>query len=125
MADVALVPKRHILQRDDRVAANHARQAAQTLTRNWVAFVRHGRATFLPFAKKFFHFENFRPLKVTELSRPAIDAGGEHGQRRHEFRMAIALNDLSRKRRRLQPEVLANGALDSWIDMRVRADRTA
>ena len=46
-------------------------------------------------------------------------------KRGHKLRMAVALNDLRGKCRRLQAELFANCSLDRWIDMRVRADRAA
>src|SRR5438132_2541147 len=88
MAYIALVPKRDVFKRHHRVTANHARESTQSLARYRVAFVRHGRAPFLAFAKIFLHFENFSPLKMTKFCCPAIDAGSDHGQRRHKFGVA-------------------------------------
>src|SRR2546426_12208404 len=62
---------------------------------------------------------------MAKLSGPTIDARGDHGQCRHEFCMTITLHDLSGKCRRLQTKLLAYGALDSGIDMRMRAHRAA
>ena len=45
VADVALVPERHVLQRRHRVAAQQPRQAGQVLGEDGVALVRHGRAS--------------------------------------------------------------------------------
>src|SRR5437870_12390338 len=112
MADVALVPKGDVLKRDDRVAANDARQPAQPLARDRVAFVRHGRAAFLAFAEIFFNLEDFGPLEVTKLRRPAIDARGDDGERAQKFGVAIALDDLGGKRGRFYPEPLANFSLN-------------
>jgi len=86
--------------------------------------MRHGRAPFLAFAKIFFHFENFSSLKVTKFRCPAIDAGSDHGQRRHKFGVAVALHDLRRERRRFQSEFFADGAFNFWIDMSMCADCT-
>src|SRR5205823_7853408 len=87
--------------------------------------MRHGRAAFLSFAKIFFHFQDFRSLKMTKFRCPAIDAGSDHRQRRHEFSVSVPLHDLGRKRSRFQSKFLTHGALNCWIDMCVGADRTA
>ena|SRR2546421_12764787 len=99
MTDVALVPECDILQRHKGIAANDARQAAQPLARDGIALVRHRRTAFLPFAEKFFHFQYFSSLEVTEFGSPTIDARGNHGERGHKFRVPVALHDLRRKRR--------------------------
>ena len=88
------MPQRHVLQRNNRVSANDARQATQALVCNRIAFVRHRGAAFLAFAEKFFHFENFSALEVPKLGRPTIDTGRDHSERSHKFRMPIALHDL-------------------------------
>src|SRR5438067_8702507 len=125
MTDVALVPERHVLQRNNCVPANDARQTAQTLARDWIALVRHGRAAFLAFAKKFFDLQNFSALEMTKFCRPTIDTGGDDSERRHEFGMTITLHDLSRECCRFQSELFANRALNFWIDVRMRAHRSA
>src|SRR5215470_12698581 len=97
MTDVALVPKRHVLQRYDCVAADDARQTAQTFACDRIALVRHSRTAFLAFAKKFFHFENLSTLEMTKFGRPSIDARGDHRKRSDKLRVAIALHNLRRE----------------------------
>src|SRR5439155_2483228 len=121
MAYIALVPKRDVFKRHHRVTANHARESTQSLARYRVAFVRHGRAPFLAFAKIFLHFENFSPLKMTKFCCPAIDTGSDHGQRRHKFGVAVALHDLRRKCCWLLSQLFTHCAFNFWIDMCVRA----
>src|SRR5437763_16123613 len=97
MTDVALVPKRHVFQRYDCVAANDSRQTIQTFACDWIAFVRHGGTAFLAFAEKFFYFQNLGALQMPKLCCPTIDTGGDDSERRHEFGMTITLHDLSRE----------------------------
>src|SRR5207245_9225706 len=101
---------------------DHTGQAAQPPPGIAIALVWHRRTAFLPFAKKFFNFPHFSPLEMTEFGRPTIDAGGEHGQRGHKFRVSVTLHDLGRKRRGFQSEFLAYSSLILGIDMCVRAD---
>src|SRR5215469_9960021 len=121
MTDVALVPERYVLERDDSIPANYAGQSAQPLVGDRVAFVRHRRAAFLAFAEKFFYFQNFSPLEMPKFRCPAINARRDHGESGHKFCMTIALHDLRRKSRRFQSEPLTHRTLDFWIDVRVRA----
>src|ERR1051325_500139 len=123
MADVALVPEGDVLKGDNRIAADDAGEAAETLARDRVAFVRHGRTAFLAFAEIFFDLENFGALEVTKFRRPTIDARSDHGERAQKLGVTIALNNLSRKRGGFDPEAFANFSLNFWIEMRVRADR--
>src|SRR5205814_3711458 len=125
MTDVALVPKRDVFHRRQRIPAHDSSQSTQPLSRNRIAFVRHGRAALLAFAKKFFHFQNFSALKVAEFGGPAIDRRCDQCQRRQKFSVPIALHDLSRDYRRTQPKFLANFALDPRIQMRVCPYRAA
>ena len=122
MADVALVPERDVLQRREGVSPHDTGESAQALAGDRIALVRHGRAAFLPGAKKFLHFEHFGPLQMPQLGGPAIDARRDERERGAKFRVTIALDDLGGKFRRLQPELLANVALDPRIEMRMGAD---
>src|SRR6202171_4705931 len=51
VADVPLVPEGHVLQRRQRVAAQHAREPAQVLGEDRVPLVRHRRGALLPLAE--------------------------------------------------------------------------
>src|SRR5205809_449956 len=84
-ANVPLVPESHVLQRNNRVTANDTRQTAQSLTRDRIAFMRHGGTAFLAFAKEFFHFEHFGTLEMPKFRSPTIDARRDDSQRRHKF----------------------------------------
>src|SRR6266478_8701759 len=99
MTDIALMPKRDVLQRHKSIAANDTSQAAQPLTGNGIALVRHCRTAFLTFAKKFLHFQHFSPLEMPEFGRPTVDTGSDHGERSNKFRVPVTLHDLGRKDR--------------------------
>src|SRR5450432_2337766 len=125
MADVAFVPERNIFQSGDGVSPNDPCQAAEAFGGDRVALVRHRGAAFLAGAEKFFDLEDFGPLQMAQLRRPAIDARGDERERGAKFRVAIALDDLGGKDRRLQSEFFANMTLDARIEMRMSADGAA
>src|SRR5258708_30553211 len=112
MADIALMPKGDVLERGDSIAAKHASQAAEPLPGDRVALVRHRARPFLTFRKEFFGLEDFGPLEVAELGRPALDAGCDQGQGANELGMDVALDHLSGNRGWTQAQFLANGGLD-------------
>src|SRR2546423_9327708 len=125
MTDVAFVPERHVLQTDERVPAEHARETTQPFARDRIPFVRHGRASFLPFTKKFFHFQNFGALQMPKFRRPPVDARRDQRQRSTEFGVPVPLDDLRRNLRRVQPKSLANLLLNDRIEVRVSSDGAA
>ena len=101
---------------------------ARPLSRSAVIGLRLCGMAELPFwpgAEVFFHFQHLGPLQMAQLRRPAIDARGDQRQGRGKFRVPIALDDLGRKHRRLEPELLADALLDPRIEMRVGADGAA
>src|SRR5213082_2551341 len=125
MTDIALVPKRDVFQRRQRVPSHNSSQPTQPLTGYRIALVRHGRATLLTFAKKFFYFQNFSALKMAEFGGPAVDRRCDQRQCRQKFSVPIALHDLGRDCGWTQPKFLANFALDPRIQMRVCPHRAA
>src|SRR5205085_2176639 len=72
MANVAFMPKSDFFQPDDGVAPEDTREAAQSLARYRVPFVRHRRAALLSLGKKFFDFQNFGSLQMAKLGRPFV-----------------------------------------------------
>ena len=125
MADVAFVPERDIFHRGDGVTADDASQTAQSFAGDRVALVRHGRAAFLALGEKFFHLEDLGALQMAELGGPAVERAGGQGEHGHEFRMAVALDDLGGKRGGLEPELGADFLFDARIEVGARADGTA
>src|SRR5215813_2465069 len=125
MTDVSLMPERDVFQCHNGVTPNNTRQSAQSFVGNGISLVRHCRTAFLAFTKEFFDLKHFGSLKMTEFSRPPVDAGGDHCERSHEFSVPVALHDLGRKHGRFQSQFLAYPSFDFWIDVRVGADGTA
>src|ERR1041384_5551086 len=119
------MPERHVLERGERIPPNDTRETTETLRRNRVALVRHGRAAFLTGTEEFFHFEHFGSLQMPQLGRPTIDTRSDERERGAKFCVAIALDDLGGKSRRLESELLGNMLFDAGIEMGVRADRAA
>src|SRR5437762_2068933 len=125
MADVPLVPERNIFQRYYCIPAEDTRQATQAFPCDRIPLVRHGRTPLLALTEELLDFEYFRSLEVTKLRCPALDTRPNQRQRRAKLRVAIALNDLGRDIRSLQPESFADSTLDRRIQMRVGPDRSA
>src|SRR2546429_6641122 len=125
MTDVTLVPECDVLQGNNRVPANDASQSAQSLVCNRVPFMRHRGAAFLALAEKLFHFQNFGALEMTKFGCPSINARCNNGKSCHKFGVAIALDDLRRKRRLFQSKCVAHFTLNFWVDVRMGANCAA
>ena len=85
--------------------------------------MRHRGGPFLPLAERFLHFVHLGALQMAEFLRPALDGRAGERERRQIFRMAVALQNLRRDRRRTQPQLAANIGFNRRIQVRVRADR--
>ena len=72
--DVALVPQRHVLERRDRVAADHARQPADALAHDRVPLVRHRARALLPVGERLLHLADLGARQVADLGRRARPA---------------------------------------------------
>ncbi len=120
--DIALVPQRDIFERRRRVGANQPGHADDLLAADRVPLVGHRRRAFLAFAKRLFYLSNFGFLQPANLEREFFERRGQDRKRRHQLRMAIALNDLRRDRRRREAELLADGFFNLRIEVREHAD---
>ncbi len=123
MADVAFVPKGDVLERGERVAAQHAGQAGEAFAGDGVALVRHGARTFLALGKILLGLEYLGALEVPELGRPPLNARADKSDSRHELGVNIPLYNLCRDRRGLEAKLAADERLDLWREMGVGADR--
>ena len=85
----------------------------------------HGGAPFLALGKGFFYLQHLGTLEMAEFGGPAINATADKGERAHEFRMAVALDDLGGDRGWLETELFADEGLDLRIEMGIGADGTA
>src|SRR3954447_11687375 len=61
---------------------------------------------------------------MADLERELVERRGADGEGAEELRMPVALDDLRRGRRRLEPEPLAGDPLDLGVDRGVLADRS-
>ena len=112
MRDVALVPERDVLERRVRVAAQQPRQPDDLLAADRVALVRHRRRALLPFGERLLDFADLGLLQPANLERELLERRGRDGERRQQLRVPVALDDLRRHRRRLEPEAAADVRLD-------------
>ena len=87
-----------------------------------VPLVRHRRRALLSFAERLFDLAHLGAREVADLERELVERRRAHGERREQLRVSVALDDLRRRRRRLQPEALARDPLDLGVDRRVLAD---
>ena len=121
--DVALVPERHVLEPDERVAADDARQPADPLGRRSGSACAasptspsgRGRTAPRPRAPRCARGGGARARSARARRRASASAFSDLG-------VAVALQDLRRARRRLEPEPLAGDPLHLGIGRRVRAD---
>ncbi len=122
VGDVPLVPERHVLEPDDRSAADDSSEAADALRDDRVALVRHRGRPLLAAAERLFDLAHLRPGQVADLERELLERGGGNRESREELGMAVALEDLGRGRRRLEPESLAGVPFHLRVGCRVGAD---
>jgi len=85
-------------------ARNDAGQPTDALGHDRVALVRHRRGAFWPLPNGFLHPRAPRCGRVADLERELVQRGGAERERGEQLRVAIALDDLGRGRRRLKPE---------------------
>ena len=120
--DVALVPERDVLEPDDGRAADDAREAADPLGDDGVPLVRHRRRALLPAAERLLHLGDLGAREVPDLERELVERRRDDRERGEELGVTVALEDLRRGRRRLEPEPLAGDALELGIGRGVRSD---
>src|SRR5690349_21595446 len=119
------VPPRHVLEADERVRADDAREPTDALRYHGVALVLHRRRALLSRSERLLHFGHLGTSEMTDLEREAVERRRDDGERAQELRVPVALDDLRRGRRRLEPEPLASDALELRVGCRIRADRPA
>ena len=104
VADVALVPERHVLERAPRVAAQQPRETADVLGQDRVALVRHRRRALLARCRTAPPPPHLGALQVADLQRDALAGPGHDREPREEVRVAVARHDLRRDRLGREPE---------------------
>src|SRR5580698_2578683 len=108
MRNVPLVPERDVLIGSLRVCTHDAGEAADLLSRNGIAFVRHGGRALLLFGEELFGFAHFGTLKMANLNGNLVERCCDDSERRDVVRVAVALDDLRGHGRRFEAEFLAD-----------------
>src|SRR3546814_6136974 len=78
VADVALVPECHVLEANQRIGAQQARQPADTLGEHRVALVRHGARPLLAATEWLERLAHLRALEVEIGSASCRGSGGQY-----------------------------------------------
>ena len=107
----------------DGCAADDARQPADPLRDDRVPLVRHRRRALLAAAERLLDLAHLGPREVADLEREPLQRRRQQRERVQHLGVAVALEDLRRARRRLEPEPLAGDPLDLGIGGGVGADR--
>ena len=102
--------------------AHDAREPADPLGDDRVPLVRHRRRALLALAERLLDLAHLRAREVPDLERELVERGRADGERGEQLRVPVALDDLRRRRRRLEAEALAGDPLDLGVDRRVLAD---
>jgi adenylosuccinate lyase len=124
MRDVALVPERDVLVRGHAVGADQPRQADDLFAADRIALVRHRRRALLPLGKRLLDLADFGLLQTADFERGFLERRSADGERRQQFGVAIALNDLRGDRRRLQAKRATHVRFDGRRQVRKCADRS-
>ena len=103
-------------------AAHDAREPADALRDDRVALVRHRRRALLALAERLLHLGDLGAREMADLERELVERRRGDGERGQQLGVAVALEDLRRGRRRLEPEPLARDPLELRVGRRIRAD---
>ena len=123
MADVPLVPERLVLERRQRVAAQQAGQAGDSLGEDRVALVGHRRLALLAGPERLHDLGDLGVLEVADLGREALERAADDRQRGQERGVAVARDDLRADRVDGQPELIEDLRLDVGVELAVGPDR--
>ena len=94
MGDIPFVPQSDIFQRRQALGTNITRLTGEIFRQNRVALVGHGARTLLAFTEKFFDFENFGALQMSNLHRNTLHGRRNNCQHTEEFGMTVTGNHL-------------------------------
>ena len=113
MGDVALVPERDVLETDDARSPRTTRARPQ-IRSAMIGLRLCGIADepFWPRAERLLDLAHLRAREMPDLGREAIERRRDERERGEQLGVAVALEDLRRARRRLEPETLARDPLD-------------
>ena len=121
VADVALMPERHVFQGRHHVAAQHPGQAADPFAADRVALVGHGGTALLALGEVLLHLEHIGALQVADLRGEAIEGGAHQGQGLDVVGVAIAGNHLGAGGVRRQAQQLTGDRFHLGIGVGVGA----
>ena len=125
MADVALVPQGNVVECHLGVGLHHARKTAHAFGGNGVALMGHCRRALLTLGERLFRLDDVRLLQQTHLHGNGLQGGGGNGKGGHYLGMAVAGQNLGRKRVGSKAELFADVLLNEWVYARVRSHGTA
>src|SRR5207237_8102882 len=103
--------ERVVLKRGCGITPQQARQTADLLALDRIAFVGHRRRAFLSRGEGFLNFPNFRALQVANLRGEFLERRPNYSQHRQVLALADPLESLSRGAGRLEPQPPAPPAL--------------
>src|SRR5262249_36828590 len=119
--DVALMPERDVLEPDRGGRPNDSCEAADAFGNDRVLFVRHCRGTLLPTPERLLDLGYLGTSEVSDLERELLERCGGERERREEFGVPVALENLRRGRHGLEAEPLAGDPLDLGVGCGVGA----
>src|SRR5260370_40063852 len=94
MGNIALVPKRNVLESADRITAQQSRQPTQIFREDGVSLVRHCRGSFLSRGEGLLHLSHFGALQVSNLGCELLNRRAQNRQRCEKLSMPVSLDDL-------------------------------
>ena len=116
VADVALVPERHVLEADERVRAQQPGHAGHPLGEDRIALVRHRAAPCWPEPNGSNASPDLGALEVPDLDRDPLQRPAQDGERREQLGVPVAAHHLGRRRiRRPGPARRGRGARPSAL----------
>src|SRR4051794_3563358 len=121
--DVALVPEGDILESNESIRPDHARQAAQPLGDNGVPLVRHRRRALLTLSERLGHLGHLGACQVSDLECEALQRGRDECERGQQLGLPVAWQNLRRDRLWLESQALAGEPLELGLGRCVRPDR--
>lgn len=123
VGNVSLVPERDVFKSRYGVALDETGHAADAFASHGISLVGHRGGAFLFRAEIFFRFPHFRPLEVAHFEGDLGQGGGNDGERRHVFRVMVALHHLRRDVFAAEAHLFAHVFFHIGIDIRIGADR--
>ncbi len=116
------MPERDVLEADDGTRAHDASEPADPFRHHRVPLVRHRRGALLALAERLLDLAHLRAREMPDLECELVERGRADRECGEQLRVPVTLDDLRRRRGRLEAEALARDPLDLGVDRRVLAD---